>query len=112
MGGNAVLGVGTIHITEVNQTLRKLETQLGFSQKSLNDKLLGSIGKKIYSGDIDVVMDPISSEELEKFFNLLKKLYGQKNVKKIGIMISASVPIEGYNENLQGRTPRTGRVQV
>jgi len=112
MGGNAVHGVGVIHISELCPTLRQIELDLGLTSGYLDENLLGSAGKREYSGDIDVVMHPVDSDGMKAFSDILRTRYGQFNVKKAGNMFNVAVPIIGYNESLQGRIPRTGTVQV
>jgi hypothetical protein len=112
MGGNAVPGVGALHKSELSPTLRSLEKKLGLSENFLDNRLLGSVGKKTYSGDIDIVMDPIISEEVVEFFRDLKILYGVDSVRKNGNIINVAVPIEQFNESYHDRLPRTGKVQV
>lgn len=111
-GGAAVPGCGTIHISEIEATLTKLSTDLEFPF-DLNDYVTGSTGKSEYSGDIDVVLDdrwwgygPFALRE-----NLVE-LYGVENTARNGSMVHLKYPIVSYKENLLGRLPRTGFVQV
>lgn len=112
MGGNAVPNVGAIHQSEINPTLRSIENSLNLQSNSLSDRLLGSAGKKEYSGDIDIAMDMVSDDELKLFFEQLRKVYGQFNVKKSGYNFNVAVPIVNFNSSYNERLPRTGKVQV
>lgn len=112
MGGNAVAGVGAIHISEVDPTLRRIEEQLGLPYNYLDDRLLGSVGKKEYSGDIDIVLDVVSASEMSTFSDTVRTVYGQFNVRRSGNMFNIAVPIEKFDNTLQGISSRTGTVQV
>lgn len=112
MGGNAVAGVGAIHITEVGPTLRRIEQQLGLPCNYLDDRLLGSVGKKEYSGDIDIVMNVVDAKAMKEFSDTVRKIYGQFNVKRSGNMFNIAVPIEQFDNTLLYSAPRTGTVQV
>jgi hypothetical protein len=112
LGGAAVPGCGTIHISEIEATLTKLSNDLEFPF-DLNDYVTGSTGKSEYSGDIDVVLDdrwwgygPFALKE-----NLVE-LYGLENTARNGSMIHLKYPIVGYNAELNECKPRTGFVQV
>jgi hypothetical protein len=111
-GGGAVPGCGTIHISEINETLGILSDELHFPF-DLNEYVLGSTGKREYSGDIDVVLDtkwwPHGPKELK---DNLDELYGQDNVKRFGSSVHLKYPIKNYDSTKQERLPRTGYVQV
>ena len=47
-------GVGAIHIDEIEPTLDALEKKLGID---LKNNVLGSVGKREFSGDIDVALE-------------------------------------------------------
>ena len=66
--GGANARVGAI-IDEINPTLAKLEQALGID---LRNHVLGSVGKRQFSGDIDVALD-IPTEEIPAFVEKLKK---------------------------------------
>jgi len=51
--GGSMPGVGAIHIDEINPTLIPLEKELGID---LRNNTLGSVGKREFSGDIDVAL--------------------------------------------------------
>jgi len=112
MGGNAVIGVGTIHVSEIPPTLRKIEQDLGLNSNDLDNRLLGSAGKREYSGDIDLVFAPLPKNDMKLFSDKLRTVYGQQNVRKNGNMYNVGIPIIEYNVNYTERLPRTGTVQV
>lgn len=112
LGGGAVSGCGTIHRSEIRSTLLKLSDDLEFPF-DLNDYVLGSTGKKEYSGDIDLVID--SRWYSGKIFDLrndLENLYGKNLVSRHGNMLHLKYPIVGYNSLYNQCQPRTGFVQV
>jgi hypothetical protein len=110
-GGNVFDNAGSIHQTEVLPTLRELEKQTGL--KSLKDHMLGSTGKKQFSGDIDLSVE-MPTDELKQ---LLKQRFGNA-VKQHGNTIHVLFPIASYDSKkdldqatAQGRS-RTGFIQV
>lgn len=112
LGGGAVSGCGTIHKSEICATLTRLSSDLGFSF-DLNDYIIGSTGKKEYSGDIDLVLDnKLYSHDSAKLRSHLEELFGKENVARHGNMIHLRYPIVGYNFLLNGALPRTGFVQI
>ncbi len=111
-GGSAVANCGTIHQSEIAETLTALSQDLELLF-DLNDFTLGSTGKKEYSGDIDLVMDvaawpyglPVLKEDLENIF-------GKDNVARNGAMLHLRYAIKNYNSSLNKRLPRNGYVQI
>ena len=105
--GGAMPGVGPIHIDEINPTLDALEKTLGID---LKNNVLGSVGKKEFSGDIDVAVqvDPDDIPEL------VKKIEASPLVLDIAksSVIMTKVKIVDYDQNKQTTKPRTGFVQV
>lgn len=102
-------GVGAIHISEIEPTLRPLEKRLGID---LVNNALGSVGKREFSGDIDVAVN-ISREQLPEF---VKRLQAAPEIQDLAqsSVIMTKVQIQDYDSELQdpqGR-PRTGYVQV
>ena len=61
--GGSAPGVGPIHKDEIEATLAPLERELGIS---LIDNMLGSAGKKQFSGDIDVAVQ-IDPDDIAAF---------------------------------------------
>ena len=110
--GTAVQGCGTIHISEIQPTLTKLSEDLEFPF-DLNDYILGSTGKKEYSGDIDVVLDDKWwSYGPKALKHNLDTVFGKENVKLNGSMVHLKYPIVGYDQTKEKRLPRTGFVQI
>jgi hypothetical protein len=106
--GGAMPGVGAIHIDEIEPTLDKLEKILGID---LKNNTLGSVGKKEFSGDIDIALD-ISNEDLPAFVEKLKSIPEVLDLAKSSVIMT-KVKIADYdpNKQVQGK-PRTGYVQV
>tara|TARA_B110000503_G_scaffold117004_1_gene176566 strand:+ start:667 stop:1575 length:909 start_codon:yes stop_codon:yes gene_type:complete len=105
--GGAMPGVGPIHIDEINPTLDALEKTLGID---LKNNVLGSVGKKEFSGDIDVAIqvDP------DKIPDLVKKIQASPLVLDMAksSVIMTKVKIVNYDPSKQTTKPRTGFVQV
>lgn len=104
----SVAGTGPIHISEIDPTLSMLEKGLGMS---LKDNALGSVGKKEFSGDIDLAVD-ISPEQKDELAAKLEKIPGVSDVAKQAQIIVSKVQIQNYDPNKQTDRPRTGYVQV
>jgi hypothetical protein len=106
--GGAMPGVGAIHIDEIEPTLDSLEKILGID---LKNNTLGSVGKKEFSGDIDIALD-ISNEDLPAFVEKLKSIPEVLDLAKSSVIMT-KVKIADYdpNKQVQGK-PRTGYVQV
>lgn len=107
MEGGTLPGAGAIHISEIEPTLRKLEKHLGID---LVNNTLGSVGKKEYSGDIDVAID-ISSKDIDDFIKKLSTYPFVDDIKKTSVIMS-KIKIENYREMLSTNLPRTGYVQI
>ena len=105
--GGSMPGVGPIHIDEINPTLDTLEKHLGID---LKNNVLGSVGKKEFSGDIDVAIQV----DADKIPELVKKIEACPLIMDIAksSVIMTKVKIEGYDESKQTTKPRTGYVQV
>ena len=108
-GGNAFSDVGTIHISEIEPTLHWMEKE--FSMSNLSDRVLGSVGKSEYSGDIDVAVDP-SKTDMKELAVMLRTKLGDQSVTGVAGNVSVRVPIAHYDKTKDGRQPRTGFVQV
>ena len=100
-------GVGPIHINEIEPTLEVLEKSLGIDLKG---NVLGSVGKKEFSGDIDIAIqvDP------DKIPELVKKIEAIPEVLDIAksSVIMTKVKIVDYDQSKQTTKPRTGFVQI
>lgn len=106
--GGSMSGVGAIHISEIEPTLAYLEKSLGGID--LKNNVLGSVGKKEFSGDIDVAID-IEPEALPE---LLDKLQINPDILDIAksSVIMTKVKIQGYDANKTTDRVRTGYVQL
>lgn len=112
LGGAAVSGCGTIHKTEIQDTLTKLSDDLEMPF-DFNDYTLGSTGKREYSGDIDLVVDERWWDHgVGAFRENLEEVFGKDNVARNGDMLHLKYPIVTYKEDLQEAQPRTGYVQI
>ena len=105
--GGAMPGVGAIHIDEINSTLNELEKSIGVD---LKNHVLGSVGKREFSGDIDVALN-IPPEEIPSFIEKLKKNPLVLDIAKSSVIMT-KVKIIGFNKDKTDGRPRTGYVQV
>jgi hypothetical protein len=105
--GGAMPGVGPIHIDEIEPTLDALERILGID---LKNNVLGSVGKKTFSGDIDVALQ-IKPEEIPDFLEKLKKTPEVMDMAKSSVIMT-KVKIQNYDQTKTTDKPRTGYVQV
>ena len=109
--GGSMPGVGPIHIDEINPTLGALEKALGID---LKNNVLGSVGKKEFSGDIDVAIQV----DADKIPELVKKIEATPLVLDMAksSVIMTKVKIVNYDQNKESNDPkhgpRTGFVQV
>lgn len=106
--GGAMDGVGAIHIDEIEPTLDSLEKILGID---LKNNVLGSVGKKEFSGDIDIALE-IAPEDIPAFVEKLKNIPEVLDLAKSSVIMT-KVKIADYdpNKKVEGK-PRTGFVQV
>lgn len=107
-GGGMFEDVGVIHRDEVEPTVKKIEEALNIP--TLLSQVVGSTGKKEYSGDIDIAIN--IGEDITEFQNTLLETFGKDNVNVQGKLLSIRAPIVEYNCNKHERKPRTGFVQV
>ena len=106
--GGAAEGVGAIHHSEIAPTLKKLEQQLGIP---LLANALGSVGKKEFSGDIDIAVE-LNKEQQDDFQKKLQSTPGLTFVQKTSVFIT-SADIVGYDPKKQiPGAKRTGKVQI
>lgn len=105
--GGSMPGVGAIHIDEINPTLEKLEKELGIDLKNFT---LGSVGKREFSGDIDVAIN-FKPEELPEFQKRLEASPHIEDISKSSVIMT-KVKIENYDETKSDNRPRTGYVQI
>lgn len=101
-------GVGAIHIDEIEPTLDSLEKILGID---LKNNTLGSVGKKEFSGDIDIALE-INPEDIPAFVEKLKNIPEVLDLAKSSVIMT-KVKIANYDpkKQVEGK-PRTGYVQV
>jgi hypothetical protein len=106
--GGSMPGVGAIHISEIEPTLKSLEKVLGID---LRNNTLGSVGKKQFSGDIDVAID-IKPDDIPAFVEKLKSIPEIMELAKSSVIMT-KVKISGYDPEKEapGKS-RTGFVQV
>lgn len=105
--GGAMPGVGAIHISEIVPTLEKLEKSLGIN---LKDFVLGSVGKREFSGDIDVAIN-LKPNELDEFSKKLEQDPNIEGVTKSSVFMT-KVKIENFDPQKSDGRARTGFVQV
>lgn len=100
--------VGAIHIDEIEPTLDSLEKILGID---LKNNALGSVGKKEFSGDIDIALE-IAPDDIPAFVEKLKNIPEVLDIAKSSVIMT-KVKISDYdpNKKVEGK-PRTGYVQV
>lgn len=108
-GGNAFPDVGSIHISEVEPTLKSLAQAIGV--KEVVDQALGSAGKSEYSGDIDVALD-VTPEQMKELSHKIRAKLGNQSVVGVAGNVSIRMPIVDFDKTKQGRKPRTGFVQI
>lgn len=112
LGGAAVPGCGTIHRSEIRATLTKLSDDLEMPF-DFNDYILGSTGKRDYSGDIDLVVDDKWwGYGISAFRQNLEEAFGKENIARNGNMLHLKYPIVRYNAEYAEAQPRTGFVQI
>jgi len=105
--GGSMPGVGAIHIDEINPTLIPLEKELGID---LRNNALGSVGKREFSGDIDVALK-IDADKIPEFVERLKKSSQIMDIAKSSVIMT-KVKIMDFDETKEDGRPRTGYVQV
>jgi hypothetical protein len=105
--GGAMPGVGPIHIDEIEPTLNALEKILKID---LKNNVLGSVGKKEFSGDIDVALQ-IDPDDIPSFVEKLKRVPEILDIAKSSVIMT-KVKIVDFDQSKQTTKPRTGYVQV
>jgi hypothetical protein len=105
--GGAMPGVGAIHIDEIEPTLDALEKKLGID---LKNNVLGSVGKRTFSGDIDVALQ-IDPEEIPQFVDKLKAMPEIHDLAKSSVIMT-KIKIQNYDPSKETDRPRTGFVQL
>jgi hypothetical protein len=105
--GGAMPGVGAIHIDEIEPTLSRLEKQLGIDLKNFT---LGSVGKKQFSGDIDVALN-LKPDQIPAFVEKLEASPLIHDIAKSSVIMT-KVKIENFDDSKRTDKPRTGYVQL
>lgn len=103
----AMPGVGAIHISEIEPTLDALEKKLGID---LKNNVLGSVGKRTFSGDIDVALQ-IDPEQIPQFIDKLKTMPEIHDLAKSSVIMT-KIKIQNYDPSKETDRPRTGFVQL
>lgn len=105
--GGAMPGVGPIHIDEIEPTLKALEQDIGID---LLNNTLGSVGKKEFSGDIDIAVD-ISRDQIPELIENINKSPLISDIAKSSVIMTKS-KIKNFDESKTTAKPRTGYVQI
>lgn len=100
-------GTGAIHISEIAPTLLQLEKDLGIN---LRDNTLGSVGKKQFSGDIDVAVR-IADADIPALVERVRDSSIVEFAQKSILVVISKVKIQNYNPSLETDKERTGFVQ-
>ena len=90
----------SINLFEIPQTIQWLESIV---QLDLKNNLLGSVGKKSISGDLDIAVDPQYKtqllDNLTKWVTLTQTTSSGDWIRKSGINIHFKTPIQGQIHN-------------
>lgn len=100
--------IGTIHISEISPTLARLELDLGLE---LQSNTLGSVGKKQFSGDIDVAV-VLDDAQIDDFIRHVSTSPIVETVSRGPLVVISKVKIQNYQADLPTDKLRTGFVQV
>lgn len=98
---------GVIHISDINPTLKMLETYL---EIDLIHNTIGSAGKRVFSGDIDIAIDS-RHNNMDTLFDKLKTIPCVTECKKTSIIMN-TVEIPNYDSLKYKDVNGTGFVQV
>lgn len=104
--GGSVENAGMIHVDDILSTLSPIQYELNLN---LSDNLLGSAGKRLFSGDIDVAINNTIDKE--------KLIYSLKNSDNVFSVrgkspISTLVKINSKDTSVYKNVPYTGYVQL
>ena len=105
--GGSIPNTGVIHINEIRPTVALLESQLGMD---LQNNLLGSAGKKQFSGDIDIAVN-IPANKVDDFVDKISNIPAIDAIKKSSVIMTR-MKIADYDSKLKTDKERTGFVQV
>lgn len=101
-------GVGVIHKTDIIPTLLPLQDKLKIN---LIDNLLGSAGKRTFSGDIDIAIKLEPDLDIHTLVEKLNKIPQVKQIK-LSKIIMTSVEIPDWDSEKYKNTDATGLVQI
>jgi len=97
LAGSALPGCSVILKDEVAETLTNLSNDLDMPF-DFNEFVVGSTGKRDYSGDLDVVVDNARwGHGVLAFKSNLEEVFGKENVARHGDMLHLKYPIAGRN---------------
>ena len=96
-----------VHIDEIEPTLKLLQSKLGID---LENNVLGSVGKRQFSGDIDVALN-IPADDIPAFVEKLKAMPEVLDLAKSSVIMT-KIKIEDFDKSKSDGRPRTGYVQV
>lgn len=105
--GGAMPGVGAIHIDEIEPTLKQLQQKLGID---LENNTLGSVGKRQFSGDIDVALN-IPADQIPEFIKKLEAMPEILELQKSSVIMT-KIKIQNFDKSKSDGRPRTGFVQL
>ena len=105
--GIDIFDANDFHIDEIDPTLSELERALGID---LKNNVLGSVGKKEFSGDIDVAVQ-VDPDKIPELVEKLKRSPLVLDLEKTSVIMT-KVKIVDYDPDKQTTKPRTGFVQV
>lgn len=94
-GGNAFNDVSPIRMDELFPTLEYVAELTGIHD--IKNRVLGSAGKKEFSGDVDVALEEKDPMEMVKFIWTLEDAFGKDSVRKIGKLVTTRVPIQNFH---------------
>lgn len=103
MESGSAPGVGPIHRDEIEATLSPLSKELGVD---LVKQALGSVGKKQFSGDIDVAIKLETPEDEKAFTEKLQSHPLILYYAKTSVYIT-KIKIQNYDPNREAFDPRT-----
>lgn len=101
-GGNVFSDTGVIYKNELFSTLEEFSKVSGIEYNDLVDNLLGSTGKKSFSNDIDIAVDPEIYKK-DKIINNIERKLGSENIKLTGNMVHVKFPIKSSDDTLENR---------
>jgi len=101
--GGSAPGVGPIHRDEIEATLAPLGKALGIN---LIDNMLGSAGKKQFSGDIDVAVQ-VNPDDIAEFGKKVQESPLTLYFAKTSVFIT-KVKIQNYDPKREEIDPNTG----